>query len=1022
MATLGASALVTGKAAPAFFSSGPLGWVVGAGLIAGAAIIDQRVIQGLSGKPREQDRSPSLLGLPVQSTEAGAPRVWALGRRVRVPCHVMWQSEKEITVDVMSGSKGAPGVQQNQVLVDCAIAVNDRPTLRVIQMVSQGQLLFWTTRNIIIVETAGITVTESGGNLVLTMVDTFEQDWSDKFQSDDNVILSGFVCPSGPNINIGNWRVVSATAHGLTPSVLTLSPYSGQTLVGLSATAGSSASPATVSRLDDVASRHTATGSVAVLNAGGIRRVILSYPSLPKALSDIFAIDDEIVLAGFSPSYINGVKLRVSYVSASGMRADVVTGSPPFIDNDPITAGTSTNAATISFWNPPTSTNGILPAGFVPSDNFHEGDDTQTAGSIIEAIEGVGNVSGYRGVAYQELDSFNVTRFGGGVGPQTEALIEVDASMTWPRAFQIVCERGGVPEEFVSTEGVFDEPFEGMLLRGYVPAAQSLQDMLLAKQVATQDRDGVLCFSAIENLDAVQVVNGTGDEVSDLAAYIDGEQPADSKLGFDDASPEDSPTSVAVRHQDPDNFYAAGYQVFGIRNPGAPEGENRQEIDLSNMVMTAKQGTDLATTIARRAYVNSRTVRMQLPASYLYLLENDLLTVTTDEGEDLTVRVIRRDIGSNFLVQVTGVVEDVDLAVSGSPVQSGAGITNRIPQRLPPVVGRALDIPPLRDIDSFEPGFWLAAGPQGAGAWAGCSVYSSTDSGGRWELIGQVTQKAGIGSLETSLPAAAPSETHGLDAITWDAVNTFDVEFESLGQLPLVTVAESFVLDGWNWLLLESDDGTKEIVGARDVTQNTATNYTFGYLLRGLRGTAGGISTSRAAGARVTAVGHLADDGGVWISGTGVSSMRSREIRFVPPGADVSDVESVALNATWRNCSPFPVRDITKTINGTTSVRFEVDHWTRRVVPVGSTGPYALDEAYEEYRFDLWNVAGTAIVHRRTITSRGTGSPTLRDKWVDFSSAECTAAGYTLGPGETFIIDVVQIGDYGESPSNRVEI
>ena len=215
MASYGAAALVTKTA---FFSSGPIGWVAGAGLIAGAAIIDQKIIQGLQGKPREQDRSPSLLGLPVQSTEAGAPRVWALGRRVRVPCHVMWQSEKEISVTVMPGSKGVPSVAQNQVLVDCAVAVNDRQTMRVLQMISQGQLLFWTTRNIITVETSGITVSESGGNLVLTMVDTFEQDWSDKFQTDDNVILSGFVCPSGPNINAGKWRVVSTTGHGLCDS------------------------------------------------------------------------------------------------------------------------------------------------------------------------------------------------------------------------------------------------------------------------------------------------------------------------------------------------------------------------------------------------------------------------------------------------------------------------------------------------------------------------------------------------------------------------------------------------------------------------------------------------------------------------------------------------------------------------------------------------------------------------------------------------------------------------------------
>lgn len=1019
MASYGAAAIVTKTA---FFSSGPIGWVAGAGLIAGAALIDQKIIQGLQGKPREQDRSPSLLGLPVQSTEAGAPRVWALGRRVRVPCHVMWQSEKEISVTVMPGSKGVPSVAQNQVLVDCAVAVNDRQTMRVMQMISQGQLLFWTTRNIITVETSGITVSESGGNLVLTMVDTFEQDWSDKFQADDNVILSGFVCPSGPNINNGYWRVVSATGHGLTPSALTLSPYSGQTLVGLSATAGSSATPALVSRLDDVIARHDITGT---LSTQVVQRVELSASSLQHlAFPDVFNEWDIVRLTGFSPPDVNGIPLQVRRIRNGYVWLNRTSGTfgGTTYDGMPVTAGTSTNSASISFWTPQTATNGILDPSFVPTDHFHEGDDTQTAGSIIEGVEGVGNVSGYRGVAYQELENFNVTRFGGGVGPQTEALIEVDSSMSWPRAFQLVCERGGVAQEFVNTEGVFDDSFEGMMIRGYVPAAQSLQDMLLAKQVATQDRDGVLCFSAIENLDVVQVVNGTGDEVSDLAAYIDGEQPTDTKLGFDDASPEDAPTSVAVRHQDPDNFYAAGYQVFGVRNPGSSEFENRQEIDLSSLVMTPKQAMDLATTIARRAYVNSRTVRMQLPASYLHVLENDLLTVTTDEGEDLTVRVIRRDIGSNFLVQVTGVVEDVELAVSGSPVQSGAGITNRIPQRLPPIVGRVLDIPPMRDGDSYAPGLWLAGAPLGDGAWAGATIYRSTDGEQSWDIVGNLPYRCTVGTSTTALAGAAPSETHGSSSVVWDAVSTITVTFDALGQLPIASFPEQLVLDGLNWFHVQSDDGTFEIIGARDATQVTSTEYIFSYLLRGLRGTAGGIATSRAAGAKVTAMGHPTEAYLLWLPCEGVASGAVQSFRFVAPGEDVSDVESVGITARWRNCSPFPVRDVTKTITGTTSVRFEVDHWTRRVLPVGSTGPYALDEPYEEYRFDMWNAAGTAIVHRRTITSRGTGSPTLRDKWVDFSAAECTAAGYTLGPGETFWIDVVQIGDYGESPSNKQEL
>ena len=76
-----------------------------------------------------------------------------------------------------------------------------------------------------------------------------------------------------------------------------------------------------------------------------------------------------------------------------------------------------------------------------------------------------------------------------------------------------------------------------------------------------------------------------------------------------------------------------------------------------------------------------------------------------------------------------------------------------------------------------------------------------------------------------------------------------------------------------------------------------------------------------------------------------------------------------------------------------------------------------MDETYETYRFDLYDVTGTSLRYSRSISAAGTGSPTLRDKWVEFTSAEITLAGYTPGPSEDFYIDVVQVGDYGVSQS-----
>jgi len=178
------------------------------------------------------------------------------------------------------------------------------------------------------------------------------------------------------------------------------------------------------------------------------------------------------------------------------------------------------------------------------------------------------------------------------------------------------------------------------------------------------------------------------------------------------------------------------------------------------------------------------------------------------------------------------------------------------------------------------------------------------------------------------------------------------------------------------------------------------------------------------AGATLVILGPEGSSGVEFLEFGSLMNPASVVVKIVPAGRSLEQVEAVGITAEWRNARPLPVRSVTKAIGGSPfDVRFTVAaHWCRQVLPLGTQPPHPMDEQFEAYRFTLWDVTGTQIRHVRDITAEGTGSPTLRDKWVTFTAAEQTAAGYTPSGAETFHIDVQQIGTFGLSPSIKQEL
>lgn len=977
--------------------------LIGFALVGAAGYIDNRyVMPNLLGNKGDA-RTRKLLDIPAMTTAPGTPRIWCMGRRGRIPLHVMFQSDK-VRESSAGGSKGGVANQIKRVFSDIAFAVNDRRTERITQLIGTGKLLWWSDRNLVCVSTSAMALSDSSGSLLVEMDTNDEPDFFDYFAVDDVVILDGFAANGGPAVN-GRWKVTAVTKHGASPSTITLSIYAGQSLTSLAATAGTENNPARICRVDDAVVDHTITAVPDSLGAG----IILTVSTATmERFQQVFTVGDSVRLVGWvtNPGGVavsNSVELGVnSFNTLAGTVILVYRGGGTYGN---IKAGTATNAGSVEFWSQ-TFVPGMFAAD--PSLSFHQGTEDQTEDDIIARHEATGTIPGFRGLAYQVVDQFDLATYFGNQIPLMEAIVEPDPSMTWRDAFLTLGDRYGFAAEEMDVSGVRPRPFAFYYVLGSVIGVTAFQPLLLASQVATQERDGVLAFFQIENADIVQIENGA--TFSDLGTRAGRDTPnAGDKIRHMQADEGDLPTLVGVKHQDVDNVYAGGYQPFGLRQPTGDGHANEQEVDLSQLALTRKEARNIAGTIMRRTWVNAQSVELQLPVAYIEVLENDLLTVTDDDGNDLTVRVIRREVGANFVVNIVAVREHLALSVTGSPVQGAGTPPPPIVQAPIPVVS-ILDVPPLDDADT-EPGVYVAACSPRGGHWSGASVHISTDGGASYTQVGTLSGEVGCGVTTATLGGVTTFGEDAAGTLTWDDANTLSVHLDNDGPFPPLTVTEADVIAGVNWCIVQ--DGTEfEVIGFRDVTDNGDGSYDLDHLLRGLRGSFAGAEAGAASGSTVTML--TAARGSMAFVPIGPDVPRSVSIKVVPTGLTLADVEATALTAEGWNARPMPVRDFDNVNDGGTNDRtFTLRHWTRQNLPAGSTGPFPLDETAEGYRLRIYDPTGATLMRVKHRDAVGTGSPTLASAEFVYTAAEQTTDGYTPGATETFWVELAQLGDYG---------
>ena len=1055
MATIAASAGV--GAAGLTFAAGTFGLgLIGMAIVAGAGIIDsQFLFPALLGDGKQQAKPTPLVGLPTTTSNPGTPRVWAMGRRVRVPMHVMFQSDKTRETTTGGGKGGVPNTVK-RVFSDVAYSVNDRPTARVLQIAANGQLVWWSDKNLVRVTTDQVTSSIVSSRLLLTMGSAYDPDWSDFFAVGDAVLLTGYSADpnnahlgTGVNAGLAWWKVYAVAGHGATPSVLTLIPLLGQNMGTLvSVTAGSSLFPGTVARLDQEFCDYDYTcppaaiqGTISLNLSDEQKTRIVRTTNGQGGWVRITLTNFEYDSGGGWTTLAAGTTAEIARPAGSGTTWIIRSqGSAfPFGVGASVRPGTSSLAGIIRLTGSQT-----LPGMFAasPSLSFHTGEagsnETgataelrgQVEDDILARHETTGTIPGFRGLAYQVFDQWDLsTYFGNQLPPIVEGIIEPDAGMTVGVGIATVCDRAALDDVEIDVSGVNAEPLEGYWVQGAVPTTTALQPLLTAFQVLVQERGGKLAFFSMENADIVAIENGVA--FSDFGTRSGAGTPnAGDKVRWTQADRGDLPTSIGIRHQDPDQQYAQGYQQFSQRQPTELPSTNEQLVDLSSLVLTRKQSRNLCGTVMRRTWVNANACEMQLPAAYLEVLENDLLTFTDDDGEDYTVRIIRREVGANFVINIVAVVEDVALAVRGSPIQSGGEVPTPIVQAVTPAA-RVMDIGPLTDEDSHEPGYYLAACSPQFGLWNGCSVYESRDGGTNWTHVASLTAECGMGTTTTSLATTATIGESTAGGPFWDAVNTVTVRLDNLGPTQfLLTLPEADVEAGWNWAHI-SDGTNHEIFGFRDVTDNGDGTYELGYLLRGLRGTYDSAQNdTKAAGSELTLLFTARQLGAIQFVPLNVGGLTlpvTVDLKFLAPGQSLADVDAVTVAVEGWNARPFPIREVTVDRGGSPfDVVFTTFPWSRRNYPVGATGAYGAGTTYpiddQSFSFELRIYDPTGVTLQRTKSYTAAPGADITGVDLPYTAAEQTADGYTPSAVETFVIEPVQIGDYGDGQVVRQEI
>jgi hypothetical protein len=578
--------------------------------------------------------------------------------------------------------------------------------------------------------------------------------------------------------------------------------------------------------------------------------------------------------------------------------------------------------------------------------NLHLGTEVQTADSIMEAVEGVGNVPAYRGMAYIVFQDMYLGDFGN--RPPNLNFEVTTATTSLQTIVENISTESGIAAADVDATDLAGLTVTGYSIESVSSGRNKIEPLMTVFNFDGVERDGKVYFLRRTTSGAISI------PYEDLGAH---ESESVEPLTITIADELEMPRSVSVQYVSSDFDYQT--QSMQSRRQ-LSNSKNETNISVP-IVMTDAQAQALAEKLLYEAWINRTGYETVLGPKYADVTPGKVLSITDDEDNIHTCVVTNSNYGKPGINKISAIAIDAVTYASANRTPD----SNIVPgdgSAATQVYIEFLDLPKLPDDTSATDNIYIAATGQ---VYQGVDVYTSADGGSTYTLLKQHLKQATMGYTLTELGA-------GTEYI-FDNKNTVDVVVlnGTLSSRPKIDV-----LNGYNAAVIGS-----EIIGFTTATLLSTNTYRLSGLLRGRLGTEDQI-TEHTAGDRFV----LLESGAI---GTipSASWYVARTYRCGPAGVTVSDLRFInesftnqaRLNQPWSVCHVAGTRDVSSNLTIT---------WVRRTRYGGEWQDLAdvpLNETSESYQIDVMN--GATVVRTITATSQ-TASYSAADQTTDFGAPQ----------------------------------